>query len=213
VDRLDELRDQLIPRMLRCVLVALAVSASAIAACGPTPETSAAQQTASVVDSAVPRDVALTRFRECCGRVDSLSGGAPSRDALVRRFVHAIETKDTASLRELLLTRSEFAWLHYDTSPQGLPPYNLSPALMWFLLEGNGAKGLGRALDEYGGKPLGYLDYRCDEKTSVEGENTLWGPCAVRRVEPDGDTVQVRLFGLLIERGGRWKFLNYSNKL
>ncbi len=199
--------------MPRYTLVALAVSASAITACGPTPATSAAQQTASVVDSVVPRDVALARFRECCGRVDSLSGGAASREALVRRFVRALETQDTATLRELLLTRSEFAWLYYETSPQGLPPYDLSPALMWFLLDGNGAKGLGRALDEYGGKPLGYLDYRCDEKTSVEGENTLWGPCAMRRVEPDGDTVQVRLFGLGIKRGGCWKFLNYSNKL
>ena len=113
----------------------------------------------------------------------------------------------------MLLTRSEFAWLYYETNPQSLPPYNLSPSLMWFLMEGNGAKGLGRALDEYGGKRLGYVDYTCDEQTSAQGHNTVTGPCNVRRMEPDGDTVQVRLFGLLIERGGSWKFLNYSNKL
>jgi hypothetical protein len=35
----------------------------------------------------------------------------------------------------------------------------------------------------------------------------------VRRIEPRGDTVSVRLFGLLIERDGRWKFLSYANKL
>jgi hypothetical protein len=199
--------------MLRGATAALVVLAGA-AACRPPRETpAAAQQSAGVVDSAVPREVALARFRECCARVESLSGGAPSRDALVRRFVRALETRDTAALRALRLTRSEFAWLYYETSPQGLPPYNLSPSLMWFLLEGNGSKGIARALDEYGGTPLGYVAYECDPVTSGEGRNTLTGPCTVRRVEPDGDTVRVRLFGLLIERGGRWKFLSYSNKL
>ena len=76
----------------------------------------------------------------------------------------------------MLLTRSEFAWLYYDTNPQSLPPYDLSPSLMWFLLEGNGAKGLGRALDEYGGKSLGYLDYTCDEQTSARGREHDHGP-------------------------------------
>jgi hypothetical protein len=145
--------------------------------------------------------------------VNSFSGGAASRDALVRRFIGAMEQADTTALRELLLTRSEFAWLYYETSPESRPPYNLSPSLMWFLLEGNGRKGLGRALDEYGGRPLGVIDYQCDETSSSEGDNTVWGPCTVRRIEPDGDTVRLRLFGLVLERGGRWKFVNYANKL
>jgi hypothetical protein len=194
-------------------MMALIVSVSAVACSPPGEAPAAAQQSATVVDSAIPRDVALTRFRLCCPPVDSLTGAAPTRDALVRGFVRALETKDTAALRAMVLTQGEFAWLYYDTSPQSLPPYNLAPALMWFLLEGNGSKGLARALDEYGGKPLGYVGYTCHEQTSTEGENLVTGPCNVRRVEPDGDSVQVRLFGLLLERGGRWKFVNYGNKL
>lgn len=213
MDRLDKLRHELIPRMLRSLMAALAVAVSATA-CKPVQQTpAAAQETATVVDSAIPREVALARFRACCARVTSLSGGEPSRDELVRRFVHALETKDTGAFREMLLTRGEFAWLYYETNPQSLPPYRLSPSLMWFLLEGNGGKGLGRAVDEYGGRPLGFIDYRCDEQSSKQGENTVSGPCAVRRVEPQGDTVQVRLFGLVLERGGRWKFVDYSNRL
>jgi hypothetical protein len=199
--------------MRRYSVVALMVAVGATA-CNPPGETpAAAQQTATVVDSALPREVAIARFRTCCGRVDSLTGGASTRDALVRQFVRALETTDTAAFRGMLLNRDEFAWLYYDTSRQSLPPYNLSPALMWFLLEGNGSMGLARAMDEYGGKPLGYLDYLCDEGASVEGANTVVGPCNVRRLEADGDTVQLRLFGLLIERRGRWKFISYGNKL
>ena len=195
-------------------VVALALAAGATA-CRPPHETpAAAQQTSSsVVDSVMPRDVALQQFRECCARVDSLSGGALNPDALIHRFVRSIETRDTASLRALLLNRDEFAWLYYETTPQGLPPYNLSPALMWFLLEGNSGKGLGRALSEYGGRSFGYVDHACHSSVAHEGANAIVGPCIVRRVASSRDTVAVRLFGLLLERGGRWKFITYANKL
>ena len=200
--------------MMHRSLVALALAAGATA-CRPPHETpAAAQQTGrSVMDSVVPRDVALQQFRKCCARVDSLSGGASSRHALIQRFVRSIETRDTASLRALLLNRDEFAWVYYETAPQGLPPYNLSPALMWFLLEGNSGKGLGRALSEYGGHAFGYVDHVCDSSVVHEGANTIVGPCTVRRVASSGDTVAVRLFGLLLQRGGRWKFTTYANKL
>ena len=46
-----------------------------------------------------------------------------------------------------------------------------------------------------------------------EGENTVYGPCVVRWRGKAGDTVAVRLFGQIVERGGRFKFLSYANKL
>jgi hypothetical protein len=210
---MDQLRHQLKSLMIRGSMMALALAAGATA-CTPTDQTpAAAQQIARRVDSAVPREVALTRFRACCGRVDSLAGGESSRDALIRRFVQSIEARDTTALRGMLLNRDEFAWLYYESAPQGLPPYNLSPALLWFMLEGNSGKGLARALSEYGGRPLGYAGHQCAATSRRESANRLVGPCVVRRIEPRGDTVSVRLFGLLIERDGRWKFLSYANKL
>jgi hypothetical protein len=195
-------------------MVALALSAGATACTPPHEMAAAAQRTGSTaVDSALTRDVALARFRACCGQVDSLAGGEPAREALIRRFVRALEARDTASLRALLVTRAEFAWLYYETTPQSRPPYSLSPALLWFMLEGNSGKGLGRALSEFGGRPLGYAGYECDEIAHREGPNTIVGPCAIRRIGPEGDTLRVRLFGLLMERDGRWKFLSYANTL
>ena len=194
-------------------MVALALVGGATACTPPRGTPATARKTASVVDSAVSREVALARFRACCAQVHSLSGGESSRDALIRRFVQSIEARDTTTLRRLLLNRDEFAWLYYESAPQALPPYNLSPALLWFMLEGNSGKGLARALSEYGGRPLGYAGHQCDAISQRESANRLVGPCVVRRIEPRGDTVSVRLFGLLLERGGRWKFLSYANKL
>lgn len=168
---------------------------------------------ANVVDSVIPREEALQRFQSGLRPPERLAGGAEGREELVDLFVTALEASDTAALAALTITRAEFAFLYYPTNPQSLPPYDLSPDLSWFLLETNGRKGLKHALEERGGRPLGYVDHVCIGEPSREGENTVWGPCVVRRVQAAGDTVTERLFGPIIERGGRYKFVNLSNKL
>jgi hypothetical protein len=168
---------------------------------------------AGAVDSAIPREEALRRFREGLPSVDSLAGGATSQAGLVREFVRALERSDTATLGRLVMSRQEFAWVYYPDTPQGLPPYDLSPDLLWFLLENRGVIGLSHLVQERMGFPLGYSAYQCDPVPSVEGENRVWGPCGVTRRQPDGSLVTERLFGLILERRGRFKFVSYANKL
>ncbi len=164
------------------------------------------------IDSFVPRGAALARFQAASRRVTHLAGGASSRNALVRQFVHALEQSDTATLRQLVLSRDEFAFLYYPTSAQGLPPYSLNPDLMWFMTKERSDQGLRRALTQLGGHAFDYRSYRCEGRASVEGENSLWGPCPLAR-RARGRVVEVRLFGPMLERGGRWKFVSYANKL
>ena len=171
-----------------------------------------ARHTPQHVDSAVPREVAIERFREGTRQVTSFEGGASSRDALVRRWVKAMESADTVALKQMLVSRDEFAWLYYPTASQGLPPYDLSPSLLWFMTDGQTAKGLRRLLEERAGKPMRMIRYTCDPKSTIEGENTVWGPCELERVQAPGDTVRERLFGLIVERGGEWKFLSYKGR-
>jgi hypothetical protein len=182
------------------------------AACGRT-DAATRRPTAQAVDSVVPREVALQRFRQGLDSVASLAGGAPSRDELVRRFVRALEQHDTSTIRVLVMSKAEFAWIYFPTNPQSLPPYDLSPDLFWFVLEGRSRQGIAAALETRAGRPLRVAGYSCDPVTSREGENTIHGPCTVRRVQAPGDTVTERLFGPIIERGGTWKFVSYANKL
>ena len=127
--------------------------------------------------------------------------------------MRALETRDTAALVRIHLSRTEFAWFFYPTNPQSQPPYNLSPDLMWFMQHGNSEKGIRRLLEERAGAPLRVLSYKCDPVTSRLGDNTLFGPCVLRRVTARRDTIEERLFGLIIERGGRYKFASYANNL
>jgi hypothetical protein len=184
-----------------------------LVACGRSSASTPATHRAVHVDSLIPRAEALRRFREGLPAVESLSAGAASRDALVRNYVRAVERRDTVALRRMLLTSSEFAYLYYPTNPQGLPPYDLNPDLMWFMLSTGSDKGLTLALGELGGRRLGYAGYTCDSIPSRQGSNTVWGPCAVRLRPKGGEPTSRRLFGLILERGGRYKFVSYANKL
>ena len=87
-----------------------------------------------VVDSIIPREEAVRRFRAGLSPVDSLAGGARTRDALVKAFVRALGESDTAALAGLTVSRAEFAYLYYPTAAEGKPPYDLEPGLMWFML-------------------------------------------------------------------------------
>ena len=165
------------------------------------------------VDSILPREVALERFQRASTRVSALSSGARTRDDLVRRFARAVEARDTAALRRLVLSRGEYAFLYYPTSAQGLPPYSLPPELLWLMMVEQSNRGVTRLLAERAGRPLGVAGLRCVGDSTLEGKNRLWGPCLIRRVEAPGDTVEERLFGPIIERDGRFKFVSYSNKL
>jgi hypothetical protein len=167
---------------------------------------------ATVVDSAVPIEVALERFRRDLPRPTGLTGGVGSREELVRRFISALEASDTAALRRMVLQKDEFAWLYYPTTVFSRRPYELPPDLLWFQMGGQSEKGASLLLSERASAPLGYVGHDCASHRQ-EGENTIYGHCAVRRVTTPGDTVRDRLFGLIVERDGIHKFVSYANKL
>ena len=153
----------------------------------------------------------LAEFRAGMPPVAALDGGAASADSLVARWVRALERRDAAAFAPMLLSRAEFAWLYYETHPLARPPYDLSPAEMWFQQSGNSAKGLREVLEKRGGRPLEYLGFHCDA-AAIHGENRFHGNCVVRRSEGDV-VIEERLFGALLERAGRWKFVSYSARI
>jgi hypothetical protein len=209
------------PRSLAATLLLL------VAACGrdvPAPVQSPAapvpgpRPLTEIVDSVrdPETEAELLKFQASATPVDTFVGAEPSRDALVQRYLAALETRDTATLRRMLVTRDEFAFLYYPTTPQGFPPYRLEAGFMWELLQKGNRGGLTKALRERGGAPLGVSGYECDPVPSREGKNEVWGPCVVLRKPREGeqgDPVRERLFAQVIQRDGRWKFLNYANKL
>lgn len=200
---------------LRPLIVAAAalVATTASLARAPSPGRSPAPTVSSrVVDSVRSVDEELRRFRaDIAVAPTKLVGGAATRRDLVRGFIHALATGDTAALVDMALTRAEFAFLTYPSSPYTKPPYRQSPEIVWLLLGVGHDKGLTRLLRRLGGRDLAYLGHRCAPKPLEEGHNRIWRGCAVRLRLGTSDIRESRLFGAIIERDGHFKFATYAS--
>ncbi|MEO7998138.1 MAG: hypothetical protein ABI852_11870 [Gemmatimonadaceae bacterium] len=214
--------DSSIPFMyssFRCLsLLALLCATSFSVACsrdnakGAVESSAAPKPSASAIDSALPREVELERFRAGLGaEVTELSNGFGSRDSLMDAFLKRLAARDTARLGELGLTKAEFAWIYYPSSPMGKPPYDLSPGLMYFQFDGNNRKGFVHLLEDRGGKDLKVVGYSCAAPEKQE-TNTVYTQCLVKRLQAPGDTLTELLFGGIIEHNGKYKLLNFANK-
>ena len=205
-----------------------ALLAAALAACG-SPARDAAPHTdsasavagaaagapaAAVIDSALPPEEELRRFQADIPQVPvALAGGARSRDALGREFARALAGADSTALRRMLLTRAEFAYLVYPSSPYTRPPYRQPPWLVWMQLEQESEKGLRRLLARRAGEPLDYAGVSCAGEPESAGASRLWRQCVIRSVRAPGDTVAEQLFGVIVEHDGRFKLASYGNEL
>lgn len=203
------------PSIRRHVGLLAGVALAVLAACesqfvGRAPTTS--HLTAGEGGSPVSLDSALTLFRAGLAPVSELENGEASLDAIVSRLVQAVEQSDTAALRDIVMSRAEFAYLYYPTSVFTRPPMKQEPGLVWFLHMQNSEKGASRLVNRHGGRPL-RLSNSCGSPND-EGENRLWFDCVQRIVDSAGrDTTLVRLFGGVLERHGRFKVFSYGNDL
>lgn len=197
-------------KSLVSTLFLLLLAGAASAAAQPR---AAARPAAAAVDSALGIPEALRRFRAGLAPVRALSGGARSRDELVHRFVRAVETHDTASLRAIVLTRTEFAYLYYPHTEYTRPPRTLEPGLLWFMMQQNSEKGIVRVLRRYGGQSLGQLGHRCGAAPRLVGAARVWEGCTLLRRAAGGAVVEERLFGSVLERDGVYKLVSYANDL
>lgn len=167
---------------------------------------------AGVVDSILPLEEALSRFRTDLAETTVLEGEAPSRDELVRRFVRALESHDTTALKRMVLSRAEYAWLYYPTSTFSREPYYQMPQLNWFLNVASSQKGITRVVTRYGGKKLDFAGYECPDSARTDGGLSFWDRCVVS-FQQEGEPRRMRLFGSIIERSGQYKFYSYANDL
>jgi hypothetical protein len=169
---------------------------------------------AAVIDSALPVDTLLRRFRATVADTPTvLAAGAESPEALTRALFAALEANDSTAARALAITPGEFAWLYYPHTKWTRPPYEMGPALVWLQLGAASDKGLVRLMRRYGGRPLRLDSLLCPDTAVTEGPNAVLEGCLVRFAVPDSAVRARRIFGSLLRRDGRYKFVSYSNDL
>lgn len=166
---------------------------------------------AARADSQYAPAAMIARFRQqqAPARVTAFgSDASTSRDALVARYVHALEHADTAAFRAMRLSLGEFAWTYYADAPLAKPPYELDPDVMWMQISAQSDRGLTRALQRFGGRPFGLTTTRCEAPTTSGA--LRFHTCTIT------GTITGRAVALplsIVERDGRFKFVGYANQL
>lgn len=161
----------------------------------------------AVIDSTLPQEELVRRFRVGVDSVDSLAGPT-SRDELVRQFLDGVRRNDRAAVQRLGITKAEFAYLVFPGSKISKPPYNQPPDIEWLLLQQSSGSGLTRLLKRAGA--FEFRTYVCEQPPVVDGGAKYWPGCVVRVME-NGTERRLRLFGAIVEMKGRFKFRDFSN--
>lgn len=163
------------------------------------------------VDSLLPLDEEIRRFRAAVPEVPAaLAGGERSRDALVRRWVKAIESRDSTDLGRMLLSAAEYITFFYPESPYTRAPYRQAPGIRWALMTLTSSQGSTRVWRRHAGESLGFGGYQCDAEPEIMGRNRLWKNCVLTVKSATGASA-IRLFGPILERDGMFKFLTYGS--
>ena len=210
VGGLDELRTKL-GRSILIAAVATIVAAGCDRAAEAGGRPAQATPAPGKIDSILPPGEALRRFQSELTVVTALEDGAPGRDQLVSQFIKALERADTTALEKLVLSKAEYGFLYFPSSVYSRKPYELPPDVAWLLNEQNNRKGFVRIVRRLGGRDLKLDGYTCGSPVS-EQENVFWRDCQVKYVHPGSNgPVARKLFGTIMERGDRYKFLSYAN--
>jgi hypothetical protein len=166
---------------------------------------------ATATDSQYMPSVMIAKFREKVPEHPTTFGGGATTgiDSLLAHYVRGIERADTAAIRPLALTVSEFAWLYYLDSPMAQKPYELDPDVMWIQISSQSQKGFLRALDAYGGKSFGVWTRACDAPKAA-GALRLH-ECAIGFHRSGDAPATLKLS--VVERDGRFKLVGFGTSL
>jgi hypothetical protein len=165
-----------------------------------------------VVDSVLPVAEALRRFRTDLPQTDTLLHASPSLDALVQRIARSVGSRDTADLNAMVMSRAEFAWLYYESSPMSKPPYEAPPGLLWGQIMASSDVGAKALLARFAGVTVTPRQRHCPA-AEVEGANRLYKRCTVELTAPGKASMTGNLFGTVLERDGRFKLISFANRI
>ena len=132
-----------------------------------------------------------------------------SPEALARAVLKAIEERDTGALHALALNKEEFAEHVWPELPAARPERNLSVDFVWGDLLVKSNVTLRDTLAAHGGHRYEFV------RMAFLGDTTAYGSYRVRREseltvkDSTGTPRQIRVFGSMLEKSGRYKVFSY----
>jgi hypothetical protein len=165
-----------------------------------------------VIDSVFTPEENLRRFQATVAAPANarLTGGAPTTDALLRRYWALLSTSDTLAMTPLIVSRAEYAYLYFPESIEATS--GMPPAVGWELIVRQSGRGLTRALFQAQRSPSTVVRTLCSDEPRTMGKSIVYGPCGVV-IRRDGAEETLWIAKTLLERDGVHKLLGLQNEL
>ena len=144
-----------------------------------------------------------------CNPVSVLEHAESSPELLTVAVLEALEKRDEARLRQLALSEREFREIVWPELPAAKPERNLPFSLVWSDLRVKSDAALAGTLQEYGGRKLVLSDIWFRAGTEQYQSYIVYRIPTLRVIDEAGIDHEIRLFGSILERGGRFKVFSY----
>jgi hypothetical protein len=153
--------------------------------------------------------LALALLTAACGSVPPLANTRGSAAELATAVLEGFERRDRSGLRALAVTEQEFRDHVWPELPAARPERNLPFSYVWGDLQMKSEYALGQSLENHGGQPLELM------AVTPRGETTQYKGYVVHREaeltvkDSAGRIRELRLFGSILEKDGRFKVFSY----
>lgn len=132
-----------------------------------------------------------------------------SPEALARAVLDAVAARDAEALRRLALTEQEFADHVWPGLPAARPERNLPRSYVWGDLRQKSESYLALTLHDLGGRRLSLLRLSFAGETTDHGTYKVHRKSLLRVRDQEGAERELRVFGSVLEQGGRFKVFSY----
>jgi hypothetical protein len=151
----------------------------------------------------------LTTCALGCGRPAPLPHSQGSPEELARAVLVAIERRDVEALSNLALNEDEFREHVWPELPASRPERNLPLSYVWGDLRQKTNAALGQTLARHGGRKYELRAVRFTGEATEYSSYRVMRKSEVTVREPQGGEQTLRVFGSVIEKGGRFKVFSY----
>jgi hypothetical protein len=139
----------------------------------------------------------------------SLAHAASSPSALATAVLRAIERRDAAALRALAISEEEFRQHVWPELPSARPERNLPFSYVWGDLRMKSDAGLKEVLAIHGGRHYELAAIRAAGETTQYPTYLVHRQARITVKDPMGALLELRVFGSVLEKDGRFKVFSY----
>jgi hypothetical protein len=153
---------------------------------------------------------ALLIFATGCGRSPALDWGLDSPQAVAEAVVAALDARDVRALERLSVNEQEFRQLVWPRQPAARPERNIPWDYAWRSLAARSRYQLRGRLSEWvSGQRFTVVGLKFAGETTDYGAYRVHRRSVVTLRDTAGRVETTRVFGSLIEQGGRYRVFSY----